>query len=137
MTTATATRPATATVNLKAMGIADMDQAIRNGQATVADVYEVVKGRIDQRTHDGRSQLRPVVEFANKLVSLLNAAGTGYSIPAIPAPTYSGKVAPNHALPSDPSVMADVIVATVGISNLGLVIAALTSRIVGTSIAAN
>ena len=135
MSTATATRPATATVNLKAMGIADMDQAIRNGQATVADVYEIVKGRIDQRTKDGRNQLRPVVEYANKLATLMSMAGP--VIPSLPVPTYGNKVQPNHALPSDPAVMADVIVATVGISNLGLVIAALTARIVGSSVAAN
>ena len=133
MTTATATRPTAATVNLSAMGIADMEQSINNGQATVADVYEIVKGRIDKRTKDGRNQLRPVVEFSNKLVGLMNMAGTGMSIPSLPLPTYHTKVQPNTALPTNPDELADVIVATVGIANLGSVITRLTARILGSN----
>lgn len=119
--------------SLNALGIAQLNEAINAGQATVSEVFSVVQARIDKRTAEKRSQLKPVIEFRNQLVALLNSTQPGLSIPVMPLPAYATKVQPNAALPANPDELADVIVATVGIQNLGSVITRLTARILGSN----
>ena len=117
--------------SLTALGIAQLNEAINAGQANVSEVFSVVQARIDKRTAEKRNQLKPVIEFRNQLVALLNSTQPGLSIPAMPMPAYTTKVQPNASLPTNPDELADVIVATVGIQNLGSVITRLTARILG------
>ena len=121
----------TATINLNALGIAQLNNAIEVGMADVSEVFAVVQARIDKRTAEKRSQLKPVIEFRNQLANLLSMTGNTPVIPVMPLPTYHTKVQPNAALPTNPDELADVIVATVGIANLGSVITRLTARILG------
>jgi len=138
MTTATATATAaTAIKQLEAMGIKDLEREVLEGRANAMSVYLIVKARIDRRTKDGRTQLRPVVEFANKLAELVNSTNQSTPVPTFPVPVYTQPAQPNAAIPTDPSQLADVIVATVGLSNLAEVISALTARIVGSSATGN
>ena len=123
----------TATINLNALGIAQLNNAIEVGMADVSEVFAVVQARIDKRTAEKRSQLKPVIEFRNQLANLLSMTGNTPVIPVMPLPTYHTKVQPNAALPTNPDELADVIVATVGIANLGSVITRLTARILGSN----
>lgn len=118
---------ATPSINLNAMGIQEIDKAVRNGQINVAQAFNVVQGRIDKRLAKGQSLLKPVVEFRNTLAASLNGT-TGNSIPAIPVPTYQQ---PHPTLPTDPEQLADVVFATVGAANIGAVISRLTARVIG------
>jgi hypothetical protein len=129
MTSTLAITPVIAT-KLDGMGILDMDKALQAGSFTVADVFAVVQARIDKRTALGERQLPRIVEYRNKLVAAMNSVSPS-SIPAMEVPTYSKKVQPSTSLPTDPNDMADVIVATVGLANVGAVISRLTARVMG------
>jgi hypothetical protein len=126
MSTATATP--SASINLNALGIQEMDKYLQAGKTTVYDILQVLNARIDKRIAEKRPLLRPVVEYRNKLADAYECT-TGFTQTMVPVPTYT-KAQPNAALPNDPEQLADVVFATVGAANVGKVIARLTARIV-------
>lgn len=120
---------ATTAVNITLMGIQDIEKAVKNGDATVKQAFDVIDARIKKREASGQKLIGRIVHYRNQLADALTMAGQ--LTPTMPMPTYAAKA--NASLPTDPEQLADTVFATVGAANIGAVIARLTSRVVGNS----
>lgn len=75
------------TIILKALGIQDLEAELKAGRATAQEVFDIVRGRIEKRTAEGKSLIPAVVEYHNRLAPLVNAQ-------PMPVPDYGNKQAP-------------------------------------------